>query len=164
MVISLNYFMNIGFQKQLDWIQLCLLTSCSARLGTYAGQEFRHAIICLSLKMNVPCPIVPWTELEDSALRSQQFLHLLHRVGLFPDSYQPSIYPRIPRHWSADVLYSVALIFGPVHQQRIDFDLSRVRPIKLNIPDSAVDLQSNGQLFNNPDSNQSDEPVTGENR
>lgn len=151
----------------MDWIQSCLLTSCSARLGTYAGQEFRHAIICLSLKMNVPCPIVPWTELEDSALRSRHFLHLLYRVGLFPDSYQPSHhYPRIPRHWSADVLYSVALIFGPVHQQRIDFDLSRVRPIKLNIPDSAVDLQSDGQnnrqMFNNPASNQSDKPVTGD--
>jgi hypothetical protein len=41
--------------------------------------------------------------------------------------------------------------------------LSRVRQIKLNIPHSAVDLQSNDQMmFNNPASNQSDEPVTGD--
>jgi hypothetical protein len=41
--------------------------------------------------------------------------------------------------------------------------LSRVRRIKLNIPDSAVDLQSNGQMmFNNPASNRSDEPLTGD--
>ena len=134
-----------GFQNQLDWIQSSLLTACSARLGTYAGQEFRHAIICLSLKMNVPCPIVPWTELEASALQSQLFLYFLDRAGLFPYSSQPFLYPRIPRNWSADVLYSVALLFGPVDQQRVDFDLSRVKQIKLLVPDSIVDLQSNGQ-------------------
>ncbi|KAI9557987.1 putative TIMELESS/TIM-1 protein [Daphnia sinensis] len=116
--------MDSGFQKQLDWIQSSLLTACSARLGTYAGQEFRHPITCLSLKMNVSCPIVPWTEVEASALRSETFLYLLDRVGLFPCSTQGTLYPRIPREWSADTVFSVALIFGPVSQEVVDFDLS----------------------------------------
>lgn len=114
----------IGFQKQLNWIRSSLLTACSARLGTYAGQEFRHPITCLSLQMNVSCPIVPWTEVEASALRSEIFLYLLDRVGLFPRSAQGALYPRIPREWSADTVFSVALIFGPVSQELVDFDLS----------------------------------------
>ncbi|KZS11311.1 putative Protein timeless [Daphnia magna] len=116
--------MDSGFQKQLNWIRSSLLTACSARLGTYAGQEFRHPITCLSLQMNVSCPIVPWTEVEASALRSEIFLYLLDRVGLFPRSAQGALYPRIPREWSADTVFSVALIFGPVSEELVDFDLS----------------------------------------
>ncbi|XP_057380232.2 LOW QUALITY PROTEIN: protein timeless-like [Daphnia carinata] len=113
-----------GFRKQLDWIRSSLLTACSARLGTYAGQEFRHPITCLSLQMNMSCPIVPWTEVEASALRSETFLYLLDRVGLFPCCAHDALYPRIPREWSADTVLSVALIFGPVNQEMVDFDLS----------------------------------------
>lgn len=141
-------FLYIGFQKQLDWVQSSLLTVCSARLGTYSGQEFRNPIACLSLKMNVPCPVVPWTEVEASALRSDLFLFLLHRTGLLLPTPTVGIYPRIPREWTADALYSVALFFGPVEQQKVDFDLNRVTKVDIPIPDIAVDLPLNGQSFN----------------
>ena len=102
-------------------------------------------MICLSLKMNVSCPIVPWTELEASALRSPLFLCLLHRVGLFPNSRRSFLYPRIPHKWSSDILYSVALLFGPVHQERVDFVLSRVTKINLLFADSKMDQHSDNQ-------------------
>jgi timeless protein len=95
--------------------------------------------------MNVSCPIVPWTELEASTLRSKPFVSLLHHVGLSPYFRGSFLYPRIPHTWSADILYSVALFFGPVDQQRIDFDLSRVRKIKLLIPVTITELQSKGE-------------------
>lgn len=136
-----------GFQKQLDWIQSSLLTACSARLGTYNGEEFRNPIACLSLKMNVSCPMVPWTEVEASGLRSELFLFLLHRMGLLPRAPHAALYPRIPREWSADSLYSVALFFGPIDQQKVDFDLSRVNKIELPIPISPVDLPMDGKFI-----------------
>lgn len=141
-----------GFQKQMDWVQSSLLISCSARLGTYIGQEFRNPIASLSLKMNVSCPIVPWTEIEASALRSDLFLILLHRLGLLPPAPQTGLYPRIPREWSSDTLYSVALFFGPVEQQKVDFDLALVSKVELPIPNSIADMPEDGQcslpLFN----------------
>lgn len=136
-----------GFQKQLDWVQSSLLTYCAARLGTYDGQEFRYPIACLSLKMNVACPMVPWSEVEALGLRSELFLYLLHRLGLLPVAPHGGLYPRIPREWSADALYSVALFFGPVDQGRVDFDLSLVNKVDLPIPDASDDMpSSNGQL------------------
>ena len=138
-------FLQIGFQKQLDWIQSSLLTACSARLGTYTGQEFRNPIACLSLKMNVSCPMVPWTEVEATALRSELFLFLLHRMGLLPPAPHNALYPRIPHEWSADALYSVALFLGPVNQQNVDFDLTRVNKVDLPIPNASVDMPMDGQ-------------------
>ncbi|XP_046459981.1 protein timeless-like [Daphnia pulex] len=141
----ISQLLNSGFRKQLVWIQSSLLTSCSARLGTYFGQEYRHPITCLSLKMNCPCPIVPWTEEEASALRSEFFLCLLDRLSLLP-STPLALYPRIPREWSASTIYSIALLFGPIDQQKIDFDTTRLGKIEspisnlhqVNIP---VDIQ-----------------------
>lgn len=138
--------MDSGFQKQMDWVQSSLLISCSARLGTYIGQEFRNPIASLSLKMNVSCPIVPWTEIEASALRSDLFLILLHRLGLLPPAPQTGLYPRIPREWSSDTLYSVALFFGPVEQQKVDFDLALVSKVELPIPNSIADMPEDGLL------------------
>ncbi|XP_057372867.1 protein timeless-like [Daphnia carinata] len=138
--------MDSGFQKQMDWVQSSLLISCSARLGTYIGQEFRNPIASLSLKMNVSCPIVPWTEIEASALRSDLFLILLHRLGLLPPAPQTGLYPRIPREWSSDTLYSVALSFGPVEQQKVDFDLALVSKVELPIPNSLADMPEDGLL------------------
>ncbi|XP_046458340.1 protein timeless-like [Daphnia pulex] len=131
-----------GFQKQLEWIQSSLLSACAVRLGTYSGQEFRHPITSLSFQMNLSCPLVPWTEVEASALRSELFLNLLFRIGLIPPSPQPVLYPRIPREWSPDTLYSVALLFGPIDQKRIDFDLSQVKKIELDFPYSSVNVQN----------------------
>ncbi|EFX87203.1 putative TIMELESS/TIM-1 protein [Daphnia pulex] len=131
-----------GFQKQLEWIQSSLLSACAVRLGTYSGQEFRHPITCLSFQMNLSCPLVPWTEVEASALRSELFLNLLFRIGLIPPSPQPVLYPRIPREWSPDTLYSVALLFGPVDQKRIDFDLTRVKKIELDLPNLPINVQN----------------------
>ncbi len=136
-----------GFQKQLDWIQGCLLTVCSARLGSYTGEEFRNPIACLSIQMKVPCPMVPWTELEAAALRSELFLFLLHRMGLLPAAPNAGLYPRIPREWSADALYSAALFFGPVVQQQVDFDLNRVHQIQLPVQDQPENLPMDGQLM-----------------
>ena len=51
-------FVISGFQKQLDWIQSSLLTSCSVRLdGAYADQELRNPMACL--QMSVSDSIVP---------------------------------------------------------------------------------------------------------
>ena len=120
-----------GLQKQLNWIQSSLLTLCSARLGTYAGQEFRQPIACLSIKMKAACPIVPWTEIEANGLRSEAFLFLLHRLGLLlPGGSPVGLYPRIPCDWDSDTLYSVALMMGPVDQERVDFDLALVRKVQ----------------------------------
>lgn len=131
----------------MDWVQAALLTSCSARLGTYIGEEFRNPIASLSLKMNVSCPIVPWTEMEASALRSDIFLILLHRLGLLPPAPQTGLYPRIPREWSSDTLYSVALSFGPVEQQNVDFDLALVSKVELPIPSSLADMPEDGKFL-----------------
>ena len=117
----------IGFQKQLDWIQSSLLTACAARMGIYSDKEFHHPITCLSIKLNVACPVVPWTEMEASALSSQPFRFFLHKLGLFPSTPHAEIYPRIPLEWSADTLYCVALSLGPVVQQQVDFDLNCFR-------------------------------------
>lgn len=95
--------------------------------------------------MNVPCPLVPWTEVEASALRSETFLILLHRMGLLPATPTAGIYPRIPSDWSPDALYSVALFFGPVDQQRVDFDLGLVHRVELPIPPTTDDLPVDGQ-------------------
>ncbi|XP_046633334.1 protein timeless-like isoform X2 [Daphnia pulicaria] len=136
----ISQLIQTGFQKQLNWIQSSLLTACSARLGAYDGQEFRHLIACISLKMNLSCPIVPWTEVEASALRSELFLLLLHHIGLIPPAPHAFLYPRIPFEWSANTLYSFALFFGPVLQQEVDFDLTRVSKVELPIPNSPVFL------------------------
>ncbi len=123
----------LGYHEQLKWIQSSLLTACSARLGTYTGKEFCNPVVCLSLKLNVSCPVVPWTESEASALRSGLFRILLQRIGLILPVNNFVLYPRIPRKWSADEVYSVALIFGPVGQKQVDFDLARVNKVKLPI-------------------------------
>jgi Timeless PAB domain len=117
------------------------LSACAARLGADAGQEFRNPIASLSFQMNLSCPVVPWTEVEETALRSELFLFLLLRIGLIPPSPQAVLYPRIPREWSPDTLYSVALLFGPVDQERIDFDVTRVEKIQLHLPNSSINVQ-----------------------
>lgn len=89
--------------------------------------------------------MVPWTEMEAMGLRSELFLFLLHRMGLLPRTPPAALYPRIPREWSADALYSVALFFGPVEQKQVDFDLSRVNKIELPIAISPVDLPMDGE-------------------
>lgn len=116
----------------MDWIQTSLLSACATRLGTFTGQEFRNPVTSLSFQMDLSCPVVPWTEMEASALRSELFVLLLFRIGLFPA--QAVLYPRIPCEWSPDTLYSVALLFGPVEQERIDFNLTLVKKIELYFP------------------------------
>ncbi|EFX80829.1 putative TIMELESS/TIM-1 protein [Daphnia pulex] len=127
-----NQLKNSGFQKQLIWIQSSLLAACSARLGTYVGQEFRNPIASLSLRTNMPCPIIPWTEEESFALNSDLFHSLIFQIGLIPPTSCDSVYPCIPREWSADTVYKVALVFGNVDQQNIDFDLACVCKSQLN--------------------------------
>lgn len=122
------------------------MVSCSARLGTYNGQEFRNPIASLSRKMKVSCPIIPWTEVEASALRSDLFLFLLHRLGLLPPIPHAGLYPRIPPEWSTDTIYSVALSFGPIDQQKVDFDLSLVSKVELPIPSSLAEMPADGQF------------------
>ncbi len=108
------------------------MAACSARLGTYVGQEFRNPIASLSLKTNMPCPIIPWTEEESSALNSDLFHFLMFQTGLIPPASCDSVYPCIPREWSADTVYKVALVFGNIEQQNIDFDLTCVCKSQLN--------------------------------
>ena len=137
-----------GFEKQLNWIQSSLLVACSARLGTYEGQKFRNPIACLSLEMNVSCPIVPWTEVEACALRSKHFLVLLKRLSLIPHQAPNAyLYPRIPLEWSADTIYSIALFFGPVDQHQVDFDLTLVRKVPLPIPSLIHAPVNAGQFY-----------------
>lgn len=82
--------------------------------------------------MNAPCSIVPWTEEEAAALNSELFLFLLHQMSLLPRADDGALFPRIPNEWSVDTLYSVALFFGPVYQQKVDFDLTRVKKVDLS--------------------------------
>jgi len=96
--------------------------------------------------MKVSCPIIPWTEIEASALRSDLFLFLLHRLGLLPPVPHAGLYPRIPSEWSTDTIYSVALSFGPIDQQKVDFDLSLVNKVELPIPNSLADMPADGQF------------------
>ncbi|XP_046460181.1 protein timeless-like isoform X2 [Daphnia pulex] len=118
---------NSGFQRQLDWIQYSLLTTCSAQLGTYDGQNFCNPIACLSRRKKISCPIVPWTEDEASALRSEIFVCLLQQLGLLPSAFHDQgFYPCIPYNWSPDTVFRVALIFSPIEQTMVDFDLSLV--------------------------------------
>jgi len=121
-----------GYQSQMNWIQQSLLTVCSARLGTYQGQEFKHTIVSLSHQMNVPCPIVPWTNVEALALQSELFVRLLDHIGLLPPN-NAGLFPRIPREWDADALYTAALFLGPVDPSLQDFDLTRVKPVDFPI-------------------------------
>ncbi len=88
--------------------------------------------------MNESYPIVPWTEVEASALRSELFLIFLHRIGLLPPA--PTLYPRVPHEWSANALYSVALVLGPVDQQKVDLDLARVSEVDLSFLDTSPPL------------------------
>lgn len=120
----------IGYRKQLDWIQKSLLTVCSARLSD-SDTEFQNPIVCLSLKMKKPCWIIPWTEVEASALLSKPFKSLLYRIGLLQFDDQQAAFPRIPLEWSVDTTYSVALFFGPVEQQQVNFSLNRVTKVEL---------------------------------
>lgn len=121
----------IGLQEQLDWIQSALLTACSIRKGKYDGEEFRQPIACQSFKMNIACPIVPWTEAEARGLRCDLFLIFLHSMGLLSSDSQVILYPRIPREWSVEMLYSIACFIGPIDPQKLDFDLNRIRKVEL---------------------------------
>ncbi|XP_057372547.1 protein timeless-like isoform X2 [Daphnia carinata] len=119
-----------GFNKQLSWIQSSLLTACAARLGIYAGQEFRYAVCCSCVAMKMSSPIVPWTELEAFGLRSERFRYLLQLMGLIPQFTQLFFYPKIPSEWSADILFSFAVLFGPI-PDHVDFDLTLVKIVNL---------------------------------
>lgn len=130
MFIKNFHLLLTGFKKQLGWIQSSLLIACATRLGTYAGQEFRYPISCSCMTMKIPCPMVPWTELEASGLRSEHFRCLLQQMGLIPHSPQFFFYPKIPSSWSADILYSFSLLFGPIDDSV--FDLTLVK--KVNLP------------------------------
>jgi hypothetical protein len=77
--------------------------------------------------------VVPWTESEASALRSGLFRILLQRIGLILPTNNFVLYPRIPQKWSANELYNVVLIFGPVDRKQVDFDLTRVNKVKIPI-------------------------------
>jgi timeless protein len=125
------------------------LAACSARLGTYVGQEFRNPIASLSLRTNMPCPIIPWTEEESFALKSDLFHSLMFQIGLIPPTSCDSVYPCIPREWSADTVYKVALVFGNVDQQNIDFDLACVCKSELNnrVAGSLFDISTDGKFL-----------------
>jgi len=134
-----SQLLDSGFQNQLCWIQGSLLEMCSARLGIFKGREYQHPIASLSLEMNVACPIVPWTETEASGLKSEQFIYLLHRIGLLPAN-NCGLFPRIPSEWDCNALYTVALFFGPVDESLVDFDLAHVKQVNLPIPHLPDDL------------------------
>ncbi|XP_045025531.1 protein timeless isoform X4 [Daphnia magna] len=133
-----------GFQQQLCWIQKSLLVACSARLGTYVNEEFRNPVACLSLKMRLPCPIIPWTEVQASALNSNLFRLLLHRIGLQTSVAQTVPFPRIPFAWSAETLYRAALFLGPVDSQNIDFDLQCLTKVELQVPPCHINSPADG--------------------
>ena len=92
--------------------------------------------------------MVPWTEMEASALRSEIFLFLLHRTGLLPRAHE-GLYPRIPHEWTANRMYSAALMFGDINHQMVDFNLQLVRKVKIpmtNIPgisNPSIDIPMN---------------------
>ncbi|KAK4005125.1 hypothetical protein OUZ56_006846 [Daphnia magna] len=129
--LLIHQLTSAGFNKQLGWIQSSLLTACATRLHSYSGREFNHPICCSCATMKIPCPIVPWTEMEASGLRSEHFRFLLQLMGLIPQFSQYFFYPKIPTEWSADVLFSYALLFGPIPDY-VDFDLTLVK--KVNLP------------------------------
>ena len=91
-------------------------------MGTYDVKEFCHPVACLSVRQNIPCPIVPWTEKEVYALRSARFVSVLHGLGLLADTPPTGYYPCIPSEWSANILYDVALLLGHIDAQKLDLD------------------------------------------
>ena len=103
--------------------------------------------------MNCSCPIVPWTEVEASALRSELFLSFLDRLGLLP-STPLALYPRIPREWSANVIYSVALLLGPIDKQRVDFDLTRLSKIDRPLSNLHVTIPVENREFHTRNNNE----------
>lgn len=123
----------LGFENQLEWIQTSLLIACSARLGTYKGTPFdSRSIYCVTLRNKSACPIVALNAEEFSALRSELFRFVMAQLNLYPSVPHTLLYPRIPHHWSADTLYTVAQLLGPpVRQCRVDFNLSLVRRVSL---------------------------------
>jgi hypothetical protein len=92
-------------------------------MGTYDGKEFCQPVACMSVRRNIPCPIVPWTERDVYALSSAQFVSLLHDLGLILAS---GLYPCIPSEWSAKILYDVAFLLGHIDPHKLDFDQSRL--------------------------------------
>jgi hypothetical protein len=79
------------------------------------------------------CPVVPWKELEAFALRLNSFFCLLQKLGLLPISSETGFpaslslhYPCIPHDWSPDILFRITLIFSPIDQTMVDFDLSLI--------------------------------------
>ena len=98
------------------------------KMGSYHGKEFCQPVACLSVRQNIPCPIVPWTEKEVYALRSARFVSVLHGLGLLVDTPQTGYYPCIPSEWSANILYDVALLLGHIDAQKLDFDQSHLLP------------------------------------
>ena len=128
----MNFFFLKGFQKQLEWIQTSLLIACSARLGTYEGTPFnRHSIYCVTLRNQSACPILARNANESLALRSELFRFVMAQLNLYPSVPHTLFYPRIPADWSADTLYTVAHLLGPVHQRQVDFNLSLVQSVPL---------------------------------
>ena len=103
--------------------------------------------------MNCSSPIVPWTEAEASALRSELFLSLLDRLGLLP-STPLTLYPRIPREWSANVIYSVALLLGPIDKQRVDFDQTRLSKIDRPLSNLHVTIPVENREFHTTNNNE----------
>ena len=90
--------------------------------------------------------MVPWTDAEASALRSDDFLIFLHRMGLLPAS-NIGLFPRIPCEWDVHTLYSVALTLGPVDQCLVDFDLKRVYQVDLPIPNTSDGISIGKNIF-----------------
>jgi hypothetical protein len=123
-----------GFQKQVEWIQSRLLSACSARVASITGQSVAQSsksIYYVTLRCNSACPILPRDVEDSSALRSGLFRFAMTQLNLYPSTPHTLLYPRIPPEWSADTLYSVARLLGPVRQSQVDFNLSSVKPVPL---------------------------------
>ncbi len=95
------------------------------------GAAQRKSIYDATLRFNLACPILTRDAEDSSALRSDLFRFAMAQLNLYPSTPHTLLYPRIPPEWSADTLYTVARLLGPVRQRQVDFNLSSVKPVPL---------------------------------
>ncbi|EFX80618.1 hypothetical protein DAPPUDRAFT_243162 [Daphnia pulex] len=140
--LQIQILVEAGFQKHLEWIQSRLLSACSARLASITCPgvaQSSKSIYYVTLRCHSACPILPRDVDDSSALRSGLFRFAMTQLNLYPSTPHTLLYPRIPAEWSADTLYSVARLLGPVRQSQVDFNLSSVKPVPLPAVDSLLE-------------------------
>ncbi|CAG7727040.1 unnamed protein product [Allacma fusca] len=117
----------------IKWIQQQVLEVCYARL--VLEQLVRRETIVEPVAyhftvLSQSVPIVPWTKMQEKALRSPSVILLLHKLGFHLANDVGKLYPRIPHFWTIDVLFSVAQRMGKI--ENLKFDESKIGEVHVD--------------------------------